>query len=115
MVKSLTLNQTWSRCIAMWRWIVEQLKIRPEASVDSLKREWLRVHDPVRDLSGNCYFCAWVCAHKNEDNTCVNCPGVQIDPQFSCESTAYHYIYNPAAFLRKLEQLNKKRLNRKGN
>lgn len=109
-MKRLTLEKTWSKCLAMWRWIKKQLMINPDANIWTLKAQWLQQHDPSAKLPADCYFCKYQEAHhynRNDEGACSHCPGRMVDPQFICTCSDYAYDKNPVAFLHKLEQLNR--------
>jgi len=115
-MKKITLNETWKRCLAMWQWIVKELKARPEADISELKEEWVDKNHP-EDLAGTlCYFCDWHNAHRKAKGQgcclgCPGCPGCLVSPRFNCYKAGWGT--NPARFLRTLKRLNKKRLAKK--
>ncbi len=115
-MKKLTLDQTWSRCLAMWRWIGRQVKAGSSGvGLLSLKQMWLCDNHADEHPMNDCYFCEWARSHSFEPATnrkakCSACPAAAVDPKFYCMSEAYDYLDRPAAFLRKLEELNAKRL-----
>lgn len=88
----LTLDQAWTRCLAMWRWVVAEKKKRSKARVWDLKCEYRTEHDPNADLYNDCYFCEY-------------------DYHRGVEGCAWDL--EPAAFLRKIERLHKKYLAQK--
>ncbi len=108
-MKKLTLDETWKRCLSMWRWIAKQRKSGRQQTVPGLKCEWLQVNDPHAHLGADCYFCEYMETHRSQGkDKCPGCPGCRVDPTFSCLGTPYDY-HDPIKFLRKLEQLNRKR------
>ena len=112
-MKKLTLDETWELCLEIWRWVVREKKKRPEVDVWDLKLEWLAKFRPNDRLECECYFCEYA-GHRVSGDMCrngwVGCPGKLVHRQFDCCAESYHFESRPAAFLRKLESLNKKRL-----
>ena len=115
-MKKLTLDETWKRCLSMWRWIVKRRRAGSCLSVNTLKAQWLKAHDPYTNLLSDCYFCQWFRVHTKAVRRlpgtlggCLGCPGQKVDSHFACETPEYDYRYQPVAFLCKLEQLNRKR------
>jgi len=108
-MKKLTLNQTWRKCLKMWKWIVEHLD--EDKSVCDLKTDYLLLktrESPTND----CYFCEWLGqnVYGDVDEPCASfCPGVLVNSRFNCCAKTYHYEYKPRAFYRKLLELDKKR------
>ena len=101
-MKKRTLNQNWTLCLRKWRWIVKEKIAHKRRWVSTLKVQWL--HDNrFKDLSGDCFFCDY----GEAENSCRSCPGRLVDSSFSCQREAYHYIYNPFAFLAELLRLNR--------
>lgn len=97
MIKKLSLDETWEKCLRMWKWIDERwdgLK-----NVDSLKAQYNGVHD----LSINCHFCMYTFG-------CAGCAGRLVDPGFSCYNKEYCYDKKPKEFYQKLLELNAVRL-----
>ena len=97
----------------MWRWIVRRKKAGSKNSIYTLKNLYLQKYDPKADFPNACYFCAFMCEHPLKDNgrngACPGCPGCRVDKTFACVDDGYSFQYKPAAFLRKLNQLNRKR------
>lgn len=106
-MKKLSLNETWEQCLKMWRWIVRQPCPR---NVDSLKKKWLEKNEFTNYIDNDCFFCDYGNWYKG----CNSCPGRKIDRGFDCCNDDYDYCYKPAAFLRKITELNEKRLTKKG-
>lgn len=104
----MNLNKTWEQCLKMWRWIVRQPCPR---HIGSLKWEWLK-ENGFRDIESECFFCEYDNKSIKPD-ACKNCPGYKIDKKFGCCNDDYHYYHKPAAFLRKITELNKIRLAKK--
>lgn len=101
----MTLNETWKRCLAMWRWIVARRKEGDERDVWNLKDAYLAEFDPDADPLNKCYFCQYNVVFP-VSSYCANCPGVLVDPAFNCMSNEYHFQLHPEAFLSELERLN---------
>lgn len=120
-MKSLTLNQTWTRCTRMWREVIKLRKKDRSIPVCDLKKQCLKKLYP-KDYDDNmwadCYFCDYAITHNCHKYpfsaycSRVNgpCPGKMLSPKFDCENTSYNWFDHPIAFLRKIEQLNKQRL-----
>ena len=119
-MKKLTLNETWVLCLKMWRWIVAHLDMF-DGDIDELKdyyfRHVCRLRLENRPLF-DCYFCefngqqGYLCSEDTK-KPCYKCPGYLVSRAFSCGRASYDYQGEPAAFLRKLESLNKIRLAKK--
>jgi|GEM_PF-3161225 len=109
---SLSLDEVWNRCLAMWRDVVRETRLQPESDVPALKRKWIQEHypDDAGRIYCDCYFCAYSREHGNNTKTCDRCPGRIVSPRFLCSNGTYHWLGKPAAFLRELERLNDKRL-----
>ena len=105
-MKKLTLNETWEQCLKMWRWIVRQPYPK---CVGELKKEWLEKNG-FKDVDDDCFFCDYA----NRYSGCeMSCPADKIDKSFCCGDYDYHWSHKPAAFFRKITQLNEKRLARR--
>ncbi len=115
MAKKLTLEQTWTLCLQMWKWIVEQVQKDPDVNVDDLKEKWLEKHgwEDDDELEGNCFFCEW--GNQQGDPSCDSCPAKRIDKTFDCRTDNYHFIYRPIDFYQEVVALNKIRKARKPN
>lgn len=110
-MKTLSLNEAWKRCLAMWKWIAEN---RTDKPVVCDKRKWLSEHRPKDNPQSYCYFCEYArLASKSETASCADCPGRLVDSIFCCMSTPYAYHRDPKAFYEKLLELNAKRLEEK--
>ena len=112
-MKRLTLDQTWTECLKMWKWITEQIKKDVELdNVCELKERWLEEHGYEEDeILEGCFFCEYTKGHKricSED-----CPGAKVDKGFGCTEVEYAYDDEPIAFYEKLLSLNRKRKARK--
>ena len=107
-MKKLTLNETWTECLKMWKWIAGQKRKGNINNVGFLKKRWLKNNGYCADsVSGNCFFCEYV---DKRDRGCELCPGRKIDQRFACSNSDYNYFYRPADFYKKLKKLNKIRL-----
>ncbi len=104
----MTLNETWTNCLAMWKWIAEQIKGGSIESVESLKNKWLEEHG-FKNIEAGCFFCHYASAVDPQSN-CENCPGVLAAKKFDCESPKYRFRSNPIKFYEKIVALNKERL-----
>ena len=102
------LDEVWTKCLIMWRYIVKKWKKNKRLRIDVLKREYLKNNHYVHLLS-DCHFCDYC------KQCCTNCPGTLVDENFSCINISYNHFYKPDKFLQKIEQLNKKRLLKKEN
>ncbi len=111
-MKRLTLNETWVLCLAMWKWIAEQVK-KGEVDVKGLKEQWLKEHGFGKIyIPENCFFCAHARRYDNEKVCgCAKkmCPGALVNKRFSCTNKTYNYEIKPIAFYNKLVSLNSKR------
>ena len=103
-MKKLTLEQTWTMCLRMWRWIAKEWKSNNRLTVYSLKRQWLKANGFEVGLGAtdNCFFCA----HTLRVD-CCDCPGVLVNSFFDCESAEYNYFIDPPAFYKELLRLNR--------
>ena len=113
-MKRLTLDETWKQCLKMWRWIVREVGKREITSplsageITDLKREWIAANGFKRMLN-DCFFCAYDSRYAVE---CSHCPAGSMEggDAFWCEyNPEFNWASEPAAFLRKLESLNRKR------
>ena len=114
-MKKLTLTQTWTECLRMWRWIATKVRkgnsldvedLKEELDVEDLKEEWARAHGFELELENDCFFCDYDEEHKDD---CTFCPGKKVDPEFDCRESDYHFSNKPIAFYNKLVALNRKR------
>jgi hypothetical protein len=106
--KKLTLAQTWTKCLAMWRWIAKQSQ-DSDFLDDEMKRQWLRKH---HEYAGpyHCFFCYYSAVGRERMMVCANCPGVLVDRSFDCMWGKADYRKQPVAFYKQLVELNNKRL-----
>ena len=102
----MTLNQTWTLCLRMWKWIkkVWQTEDYKGMSVHKLKHIWLADNGfDLNAITAHCFFCNY----RGPFRCHVNCPGAMVDSEFSCTNSSYHYELNPAGFYRELLRLNR--------
>jgi hypothetical protein len=115
-MKKLTLNQTWTKTMPMWRWIGEEIKVDSPLAGNNLKGEWFDKNDPEsRNCRFGCYFCQYSSDHMEPEQWCSQCPARLVSPKlhaYWCEENQWDWNKKPLAFLAKLEALNKKRLAR---
>ncbi len=100
----MNLNDTWTNCLKMWKWISEQ-----DGNAIDLKEQWRTEHGFGR-IIGNCFFCDHAGLDRDAMLDCTKCPGVLIDKHFHCSRADYFYLKKPKAFYKKIVELNKKRL-----
>ena len=107
MKKKRTLNQTWILCLRMWRWIAK-VWTPNGLSVCELKSQWV-IDNGFRnyEVYGNCFFCSLA-------ESCWECPGRLIDPDFSCLNRDYDYEEKPVEFYKELLRLNRIRKAKNG-
>ena len=97
---TISLDETWTFCIRMAKWIAKEMRRDDSQDIDDLKGAYLRQHHPDLQLTLNCFFCDYAAQ-------CHNCPGVLIDPRFRCYNFAYHFRGRPTDFHKELVRLNK--------
>ena len=119
-MKRLTLDETWTLCLRMWKWIAGEVKKGSREDVDDLKAEWLEDNNFEDEYFANdCFFCGYVeertgkTPYPDEGGTCALCPAKKVAEFFGCCEDEYHYSGKPLAFYAKLVELNKKRLSKK--
>ena len=100
----LSLERTWTKCMAMWEEMIEKHWKRGMGGCD-LKDLYLANHRRMAVPRNMCYFCDYA----KRRHGCNSCPGRLVDKNFNCEKPSYHYWWKPKAFYRKLVKLNKKR------
>ena len=108
-MKKRTLNQTWTLCLRMWRWII---KMKAEGSrkwIFTLKKQWLRENRIKIVGDHDCFFCEF---NDDVNNRCERCPGTLVNSNFSCCNLMYHYAHESAAFYKELLRLNRIRKER---
>jgi len=105
MKKKRTLNQTWTLCLRMWKWIasVWETDTYKRFSAHDLKRIWLKNNGFVNEwIYSNCFFCDYT----NDGYGCDDCPGLMVDSNFHCSNLVYNYEFKPVAFYKELLRLN---------
>lgn len=121
------LDRCWKNCLAMWKWISENLPIyfiklnysQRRYVVCDLKKKWLKSHH-FKDKKNWCFFCEYSMAYSTAIKNCECCPGRLIQLRLKtywCEHgrnennnkyrLAWHW--NPKAFYQRLLKLNAKR------
>lgn len=119
--KNLTLNQTWTLCLRMWRWIAKVLQTPRYRRYDvcQLKGIWFRKNgfNPKMNPT-TCFFCNYAINYCGSDegvfDFCDACPGHLVDQKFTCSDRYYCYRYKPVKFYKELLRLNRIR-KAKGN
>ena len=103
----MTLEQTWTYCLKMWKWIAKNYN--SQCFVIGLKRQWLKKNGFGDNcIDQKCFFCHY--AYRKGGGYkkgCDKCPAIKIDPTFHCKDSSYHFLNNPIAFYAKLVELNK--------
>jgi len=118
-MKKLTLDQTWKKCLSMWRWIAKQKREGSSKDGVGLKHEWLENHGWQQfKIQENCFFCERAVLLIGHTDTlgvgCSGkCPAQKIEKDFDCQVNGCHWAYDPIAFYNKLVSLNRKRLAKK--
>lgn len=124
-MKQLTLDETWERCLAMWKWIDWHVARNKHLEVYDLKKEWLENNSPADNIEEGCFLChKAILSHSNKKKKlrkksefalieCPCCPARKIDPGFYCMKYNYNFDTRPRLFYAKLKKLNKIRLERK--
>lgn len=111
MAKKLTLDETWTLCLQMWKWIAEQIPKKPvrlhiSTFVWNLKAKWLQEHSVGSNIENNCFFCDWATRYKNEH--CNSCPAKKVDKNFGdCYDENYSFETKPIEFYHKIDSLHK--------
>ena len=100
--KKYTLDETWTLCISMWRWIAKQRKAEDVRGIETLKSAWIKAKG-FGCIESNCFFC-------HHAGACRNCPPRDLDPSFNCENPRYSFFWEPIKFYNKINYLNRKRL-----
>lgn len=112
-MRRLTLDETWTLCMKMWRWIAKQIRKDPLSDVEGLKEEWLDNNGWDRvSLSDECFFCEYNYQHhKMGRDSCSKCPARMVDKSFGHYGCVivdkWNYTTNPLAFYAKLQKLHK--------
>lgn len=102
--RKLSLEQTWQKCMKMWKEMIEVYWKRGMDGGD-LKEIYFDEHPKRKFPENGCYFCDY----GDRREGCTSCPGQLVHPRFNCHNESYHYICKPKAFYRKLVALDKKR------
>ena len=108
-MKKLTLNETWTECLKMWKWVADQKRKGDIGGVINnvvfFKRQWLEDNGYcVDNVGSHCFFCEYV---DKRDRGCELCPGRKIDQRFACSNSDYDYFNEPILFYKKLKKLNR--------
>ena len=103
--RKLSLDETWRRCLKMWKWIVEN---SDNDDVPCLKKRYFQENRRFKEPEELCYFCEYD-EHHYKKITCETCPGRMIDESFDCCDSDYYYKDRPKVFYKKLLELDKKR------
>jgi hypothetical protein len=112
-MKPLTLNQTWTLCLKMWKWIAEHW-VEIEDGVETLKAQWLKDNGYEYDDWPNscCFFCEYAMQKSSDKDfweCCDFCPGRLVNKRFNCFNKTYCFHMYPLKFYKKLLELNRKR------
>jgi len=127
-MKRLTVNETWEQCLAMWKWISRQCKVKSyRESIYDYKEAWSTKNGYKEgDIRELCFFChkgqlrlaatklpkrEWLT--KYATSQCPYCPAMDIDSDFDCFNSEYHFELKPRLFYAELKRLNKIRLAKK--
>ena len=107
-MKRLTIDQTWTKCLKMWRWIVrERRKSGYRADVQKLKEQYFA---KKRFKPSNlCWFCEYNDQHGNREN-CDKCLGAiadKVNNRYAWCNMHYDWQRRPIAFLAELNRLNR--------
>ena len=99
----MNLEDTWSNCIKMWRWVAKKWDGENHYNVRQLKKQWLQRND-FEGIQCDCFFCDY-------RSSCERCPAVAIDDKFDCQSIDKGYAFDlyPKKFYNKIKYLNTKR------
>ena len=114
----MTLDDTWKKCLSMWKWVAKEKRVDPSDNADDLKSRWLRSKG-IEGVFETCFFCDHANRHKKDDDfdyhTCRLCPARKIEPDFTCcgSNNPHHYHTHSVKFYNKLVSLNRKRLKAK--
>ena len=107
-MKKLTLNQAWTQCLRMWKWIDKQFEESSGVTVSALKCRWLKENGYADEcIVNDCFFCDYDV--ENGNGLCSLCPGELVNKRFNCENVTYDWYSKPRKFYKKLLELNKKR------
>jgi len=104
-MKKRTLNQTWTLCLQMWRWIAKvwQTPRYRRYSIHELKEIWLRKNKFIPNrISNSCFFCDYTPRFS-----CNICPGRLVVLDFHCCNKDYNWEIKPVEFYKELLRLNR--------
>lgn len=113
MAKRMTLDETWDRCLEMWKWVSKRAGHNSEPYTTAvLKEQWFEKSRFKKHRTEDCFFCDYASEARNGPyQGCQECPGKKVISGFHCEKRkTYHWGYKPVAFYNKLVSLNRKRL-----
>ena len=110
--KKLTLVEAWKYCMEQWEYVHEKLKRARVKTVQDLKMEWAKAHG--HNVEAACFFCEYATQHGDGFyQSCAECPGKKIDPDFNCKNPDYRWDYRGNSFYNKLQELYKIRRSKK--
>jgi hypothetical protein len=111
-------KRTWKRMVQMWGKIAEEYSRRARRDMkfggvchtsESLVLYLKFKHAIGKGIKYNCYFCDYANRAQIADgyhyDSCDYCPGIEVDPGFSCHNYDYNYNQKPVEFLDKLCEL----------
>jgi hypothetical protein len=118
MAKKMTLDKTWTECIALWKKTI--------ALLDKYEGDVFIIKDLLvgeKYIKNDCYFCEYAQQHSGERTVpeiCEHCPGAkaagyapkELD-NFWCEQLSIDWNSKPLKFYAELLRLNKLRLKKK--
>lgn len=124
--KKLTIEQAWTLCLKMWKWIAENYKNDKIESTTQLKKRWLKENKTLPEmkdvdinyLSFSCFFCQYNVEQRaskikvNYDDAnmdCSKCPAKLVSKRFCCERyEAYNWMCKPKQFYKRIKELHEK-------
>lgn len=110
----MTLDETWNRCLVMWKYVAEESKKENPTHPGTLKEEWLKKRQYKKMPKFNCFFCEYTIKDIWAPVNCSKCPGRLVNRKFQCEThKTYHWMDNPVGFYNELVSLNRKQLKAK--
>ena len=104
-MRELTIDETWDYTKRMWKWVASQKVCEDVRDTTMLKKAWLADNEPeFVDLADDCFFCD---VGKSDCCDCTECPGVAVDPEFTCKGfgNPHNHYKHPAAFYREILRL----------
>ena len=106
-MRKLTIDDIWRYTKRMWKWVAFQKEVlKDKRNVCDLKVVWLKENAPefVGELQEDCFFCD---VGEGGCCDCTACPGVVVDPAFTCVgyNNPHHYDSHPGAFYREILRL----------